>query len=390
MRLGFDPYKVFIFNKNAFLPLVVIGSFLVYFFSVSDFSEETYHSVHLFFMLTSLITLIAAIFFKIPSLVLSISVIYISYLIINNTRYTYGEDYMFSSGYNIWSMLILPNLLAIYFIFSKKKFHKYWSIFYVFLFMETALIEKLLNQSIDADSYFFYKHLGMFNYPALGISILCLLILIIKQITKGQILNASMLFSSTAVFIGIYFSDDLFAFSLFFWSAAVITLVSTLYYAYYVKYKDEELGISNMKSFYIESEKKYPLKYSVALMYIDEYERLIKRFGASKAVILKKMFLMRIHKAKPEVLIYNYKPDALILTFMNMSVNESFEQAEDIRRLLAKSIFIFNENNHLQLTVSQCISEKKRSDADALAVLERAEENLQKACQFTRNITIKA
>lgn len=33
---------------------------------------------------------------------------------------------------------------------------------------------------------------------------------------------------------------------------------------------------------------------------------------------------------------------------------------------------------------------KKRSDADAAVVLVRAEENLQKACRFTRNITIKA
>ena len=102
------------------------------------------------------------------------------------------------------------------------------------------------------------------------------------------------------------------------------------------------------------------------------------------------MFLRRIHQAKPNLLIYKYKDDSLILAFMNSNVTESFEQAEEIRRLLAKSIFIFNENNHLQLTISQCVSEKKRSDADAMAVLSRAEENLRKACKFTRNITVKA
>ena len=102
------------------------------------------------------------------------------------------------------------------------------------------------------------------------------------------------------------------------------------------------------------------------------------------------MFINRINKNKPEVRIYNYRDDSFILAFLNSGASESFEKAEDIRRLLVKSIFIFNENNHLQLTVSQCISEKKRSDIDAGAVLERAEENLQKACRFTRNITIKA
>jgi hypothetical protein len=57
---------------------------------------------------------------------------------------------------------------------------------------------------------------------------------------------------------------------------------------------------------------------------------------------------------------------------------------------LAKSIFVFNENNHLQLTVSQCVSEKKRSDFGAQTVLSRAEKTLKKACKFTRNITVKA
>lgn len=390
MRLGFEPSKVILFSKNALLPLTVLGAFLVYFFSITEFTEETYHSLHMGFMLTILATLLTAFFFKIPSQILSISIIYISYLIINSCRYSYGEDYMFSASYNIWCMLLLPNLLLAHFIFIKDKYGKYWSFFYIFLFLQTALIERLQNQSIDADSYYFYNHVGMLNYPAFGISLLCIFILAIKQVTKGKILNASVLFSAVSIFIGIYFSDNLFAFSLFFLAAALIELFSVIYYTYYIQLRDEQLDVPNLKAFIKDSERKYPLKYSIALMYIDEYNRLIKRFGEHKGIILKKMFLRRIHKAKPNLLIYNYRPDALILAFLNTSATESFEEAEEIRRLLAKSIFIFNENNHLQLTVTQCISEKKRSDGDAIAVLMRAEENLQKACKFTRNITIKA
>ena len=390
MRLGFEPSKVLLFSKNTLLPLTILGTFLVYFFSITEFTEETYHSLHMGLMLTILATVLTSFFFKIPSQVLSISIIYISYLIINSCRYNYGEDYMFSASYNIWCMLLLPNLLLAHFIFMKNKYGKYWSFFYIFLFLETALLEKMLNQSIDADSYYFYNHIGMLNYPALGISLVCFLILAIKQVTKGEILNAATLFSSVSIFIGIYFSDNLFAFSLFFFAAAMIELVSVIYYTYYIQLRDEQLDVPNLKAFIKDAERKYPLKYSIALMYIDEYNRLIKRFGEHKALILKKMFLRRIHKAKPNLLIYNYRPDALILAFMNAGTAESFEEAEEIRRLLAKSIFIFNENNHLQLTVTQCISEKKRSDADAETVLMRAEENLQKAYKFTRNVTVKA
>jgi GGDEF domain-containing protein len=89
-------------------------------------------------------------------------------------------------------------------------------------------------------------------------------------------------------------------------------------------------------------------------------------------------------------MLYNYKKDALIMVFKNANATDSFDKADEIRRQLVKSIFVFNENNHLQLTVSQCISEKKRSYNDATVVLLRAEASLKNACKFTRNITIKA
>ena len=388
--LEFELEKIFKFNKGAWLPITIMGAFLIYFFSVSEFSEENYQTIHASFIGCIFLTMIVMGGLKILSSVMLASVIYISYLMINSLRYTYGEDYIFSSGYNIWSALILPNLSLAYFIFRKQKNYKYWSFFYVFLFLQTALIEKLQNHSIDADSYYFYKHIGMFNYPALSISLLCIAILLIYYIAKGKILGATTLFTSIAVFMGIYYSDNILAFSLFFLAASLILLVSSIYYTFYIRSRDEELDIENSHGYYRDAENKYPLKYSISLMYIDEYERLMKRFGQRKMLQLKKMFLERIKGVNTDILIYNYKSDALILAFTNMNASESFEKAENIRRSIAKSIFVFNENNNLQLTVSQCVSEKKRSDANAYAVLTRAEENLQKACKFTRNITIKA
>jgi len=389
-KIGLDTSKILTYSKNSLFPILVIWVFFVYFFCISGFSEEFYHSVHLFFLVTSVLAILLPFFFKIPSLTMSSSVILICYLIINSMRYTYGEDYMFSSSYNIWCMLIFPNLLLAYACFPYNRPYRYWSWFYIFVLAQTAVIEKLQNQNIDADSYYFYKHIGMFNYPALCIAGFCLISLIIHQIVKGRILGAANLISSIGVFTGILLSDDLYAFSLFFLAAMLINLISAVYYAYYITYKDEELGISNVKSFMLDAEKKYPLKYSVALMYIDEYERLVKRFGKAKIKVLKKMFLTRIRKVRPSVLIYNYKADALILVFKNINAAEGFDIAEDIRRAIAKSIFIFNENNRVQLTVSLCISEFRRSDAGAMGVLSRTEENLKKACQFTRNITVKA
>ena len=390
LKLCFNPQKILKFSKGFLLPMSVFGIFLVYFFSVSEFSEKTYHLLHILFLCCLAITLLGTAFLKITSIFISTSIIYICYLIINSMRYAYGEDYMFSAGYNIWSILVWPNLFFAYILFQKKMQYKRWSWFYIALFAQTALIEKLQSSALNTDSFYFYKHVGMLNYPALVLSVIFLFYLLIEQMSKGKILNAAALFSSAAVFCGLYFSDNLFAFILFFLAAVTIELVSALYYAYYNYYRDEEVDIANTKQFFKEANKKYPLKYSIVLMYIDEYENLLKRFGIKKMFALKKMFVNRIHKVKPTALIYNYKADSLVLAFKNANTSESFEDAENIRRLLAKSIFVFNENNHLQLTVSQCVSEKKRSDFGAQTVLSRAEKTLKKACKFTRNITVKA
>lgn len=391
-KLGIDFSKVLVYNKTALIPTAVICSFILYFFSISEFSEDGYRSIHFAFLAVSLLAFISAFILRVPNIAISVSVIYVTYIVINSMRYSYGEDYIFSSGYNIWNILVLPNLMLVSFLFPRHVAYKYWSWFYIFLLLETSVIEKLQNQSLNADSYFFYKHIGMMNYPAFYISLLCIFILFVNQIAKGKILNVAALCTSIAVFLGMYHSDNLYAFSLFFLAAAVVELCTVLYYAYYIQYKDEELNISNLQAFYKEADNqnRYPLKYCISLMYIDDYERLVKRFGAAKILQLKKMFIIRIHRLRPNVLLYNYRPDAFILTFKNYNASECFDAAEEIRRMIAKSIFIFNENNHLQLTISQCISEKKRSDANASVVLGRAKESLNKACKFTHNITIRA
>lgn len=390
LKLGFEAEKIFLTCKKTLLPEFLAGMFLVYFFAVSEFSESAYQTIHQLFIIAVGLSLLIAGFFRIIAVMASVSVIYVSYIVVSAQRYLYGEDYIFSAGYNIWSILVLPNLLAAYLLFRKYGKSRHWSWFYIVMFAETALIEKMQNPNINADSYYFYRHIGMLNHPAFYLSLFSIIILFICYIKKGKLLGGASLFSAIMVFVSLLLSDNLFAFNLFLLAAVVIELVSMVNYLTYIRFKDEELDIAGNNAYFYDAERKYPLKYSISLMYIDDYERLLKRFGYHKMIMLKKMFINRINKNKPEVRIYNYRDDSFILAFLNSGASESFEKAEDIRRLLVKSIFIFNENNHLQLTVSQCISEKKRSDIDAGAVLERAEENLQKACRFTRNITIKA
>ena len=106
LKLELELEKIIGYNKSALFPILVLGAFLVYFFSISDFSEENYHAVHGFFVGCVGLTLLVMGYFRILSSVMMASVIYTGYLVINSLRYTYGEDYIFSAGYNIWLSLI--------------------------------------------------------------------------------------------------------------------------------------------------------------------------------------------------------------------------------------------------------------------------------------------
>ena len=390
INIGIKPDKVISYSKNILLPSMLLGGFFVYFYSITEYTDSTYRLFHTLFVAMVVISMLVASYFKLISSLMNVFLIYLSYIIINNMRYAYGEDYVFSSGYNIWIMLIIPNLFLINILFKSLRVRKNWSLLLVFLFLETSIIEYMQNKSIDADSVYFYKHIGMLNYPALYINILCILLLFIKYIVKGRILTIKTLFTSISLMLAVFYSDNLLAYSMFFFLSVLIECVMTIYYLHYVRYKDERLNLSNLNQYIKDADKKLPPKYCVSLLYMDEYERLEKRFSVNKAILLKKMFVKSIKKTNPDVEVYNYQNDSLILVFPNINTKLGFDKAEDIRRAIATSIFIFNEGNHLQLTVSQCVSETRRSDADSLTVISRAEQSLQKACQFTRNITVKA
>ena len=389
-NIGLNLDKILLYSKKICIPALVLCTFLMYFFSITNFSDEAYHTIHTIFIVITILNLILSGYFRVLSVFAVSSVIYISYLIINSLRYSYGEDYIFSAGYNIWNMLVAPNIVLAYWLFSYKKKKIQGSWFFIILFVETMFIEKMQSQAIDPDSYYFYKHIGVLNYPAFCIYIGLIAMMLIHHCSKGKILSGAIFFTLIAVFVANLLSDNLYAFSLFYLASMLILMVSFFVYICYNNKNNEDLDVANYYSYCKDAEKKYPLKYSVSLMYIDEYERILKRFGYNRIIMLKKMFFKRIKEMYPEVLLYNYKSDSLIIVFKNANASDSFDKADEIRRMLVKSIFVFNENNNLQLTVSQCISEKKRSDNDAIIVLNRAETSLKNACKFTRNITIKA
>ena len=99
IHLGLEPQKVISYSKNMMFPAMILGVFCVYFFSMQEYREELYQWFHTLFISTVIISLLVSVYMRITSSFICISLIYISYVIINSMRYAYGEDYLFSSGY---------------------------------------------------------------------------------------------------------------------------------------------------------------------------------------------------------------------------------------------------------------------------------------------------
>ena len=103
------------------------------------------------------------------------------------------------------------------------------------------------------------------------------------------------------------------------------------------------------------------------------------------------MIAGRITEEEGEENVYRYNEDEFVIVFRNEDKNESFEHLEKIRRSIASAEFVLNNRKKaVKLTVSTCVSEKKRSDANSIEVLFRAHKTLQKANEFSHNISSKA
>jgi diguanylate cyclase (GGDEF)-like protein len=133
------------------------------------------------------------------------------------------------------------------------------------------------------------------------------------------------------------------------------------------------------------------MKYSLAIIYLDNYSHLYKVFGYFKSTKILKMLANRLKELEAENPIYSYNIGEFIIIFKNDNLKQSFEKLDNIRREIASSEFmISNKQKGIKITISGCISEKKRSDNNATEVLVRARKALQKSYQFTQNLISKA
>lgn len=374
---------------NSHFPALVFGLALLGFYLYGDISLSSMNTFHVLFFIINLISAGILIYFNQRKPIFYLLNISLAYILINCFKNLYSLDYLSSPAYINLCFFVPINLVFCYFCPDSKLLTRQSVYWLLLLFGEYTLGEKLTHSSVFLALSLPTDTINLTSSSILLFS-LGTLACFIRMIYSGTIMDCSLFYTGLNIYCGFYYSSSPTALTIFFSAAALTILHCISKDIYYHTYTDEQTGLASRNA-YLKQSEKFPLKYSLGIICIDNYEHLKQVFGRRGVYALTRMIALRIQEIESEALIYRYSEDEFVLIFKNNDKKESYERLENLRRGIASAEFMLGRRKKgLKLTISCCVSEKKRSDDNSMEVLKRTQKALQKAYQFTQNVTSKA
>ena len=372
------------------IPASLFALALIFFYSTDELSVTTLYTLHAGIYLISFAGFLILLYFNQRKPAFYILMMLLSYVLINILKNKYNQDYA-TTSYYIGLCFFLPlNMLSFYFIPNSRLLCRSNVYLLLLIFVQFSIGEFLGAKDIRLNITLWEGHIG--NLSSLGTVIFLIsgITFFIKASQTGFIMNYALLFFNLDIMFGLIYSDTPSGLTIFFGSGALTLLAGIIHNIYYTTYKDMLTGLPGRNSYMIDA-KNFPLKYSIGVVSIDNYGEMKNMFGKKDRDILIKMITNRIIEEHGEENLYRYSDDEFIFILKNANRDEGYEQLEQIRRAIASAEFILKDRKKsIKLTVSTCVSEKKRSDANSVEVLYRIRKKLQKANEFSLNISTKA
>lgn len=374
---------------NSLIPALVFGCALLGFYLYGDIAPASMLTLHYAFFTLCGITLSILLYFNRRKPFFFILVILAGYVLINHFKKLYSMDYLSSPAYQNLCFFVPLNLALFYFYPPRRLLTRKTVFWLLFVFAEFALAEKLTSNSFVVAFNLSSDFINLSTVSFLLFFAFCGAAFV-RMTVSGQIADTGLFFSGLNIFCGFYYSASATALTIFFSAAAATICLTVAKDLYYSTYKDVLTGLASRNA-YLRQSPHFPLKYSLGIVCIDNYEHLGKVFGRRGINALAKMIALRLSEAETENTIYRYSEDEFVIIFKNEDKKESFNRLENIRRMIAASEFMLGARQKpLKLTVSCCVSEKKRSDDNSFEVLLRTRKALMKAYSFTQNVTSQA
>ena len=367
------------------MPAIFLFIGLVYFYAQNPYSANLSTILHYLFFFTAAVNIALLCISNQSKPLFSLLLGVVSYIIINRLKIRYGTDYQTSSEFYCLCFVLPLNFLFLYFLPQSK--------------LRTArnrylLLGLLLQAAILSHIY------GIFDLiPHLNISlesmplwactfwVILLAPLAINISFKNTVVNTGLFYAGASLFMGIVYSNSPSGIATFFLGFALILLCTTVLDIYRNFHYDYLENVGSQIAYMSHANSKFPFKYTIALFSIDNRDKLIAAIGKTQCRVLDQMVVNKILEMPYNLSIYRYNESELIMVFKNEDARHVKEFADNIRRGIAASEFVFASRKSVKITISICVSEKTRKDLDASEVTERTHNALQKNYRFNCNIT---
>ena len=76
-NIGLDVSKIISNSRNLLMPSLIVGGALIYFFSITEFSDDIYKIIHNIFIMSVISTLIVSLYLKVGVTFVCTSITYI-------------------------------------------------------------------------------------------------------------------------------------------------------------------------------------------------------------------------------------------------------------------------------------------------------------------------
>lgn len=382
--------KIFPLIKNICIPAVLFSGALMYFYAGSAAEPQLQQTFHVSFFALIFTTFITLLYFNKSKPAFFLLTLAASYVCINYLKILNNGAYQTSAAYINLCLFVPLNLGILFFIPERRLLTKTNVYILLILFAELSANEFLSRSGVKLNIFLNNGHFAGISSLGLLAFLLVLSAAFYKISRDGRILEYTLFFAILGALFGFFYSDSAAALTVFYGISALAILIAVIREIHYSTYKDTLTGLSGRYAFVINSQN-FPLKYSLALISIDGYDRWLNIFGRRDRDNLLRMIVMRIAEDEDESNIYRYNEDELLIVFKNEGKKDIAERTEQIRRSIASAEFMFpRRKKAVKITVSTCISEKKRSDANSLEVVYRTRKALQKANEFSHNVSTSA
>lgn len=375
--------------KSSFLPALFFACGLITFYAQNPYENGVSLSLHIAFYIFSFLGLLLLCTVNRSKPFFSFLSGVICYVLLNQIKIRYGEDYTLSPEY-LWICFVLPLNLVVFYFLSPLKLQSRQSFWLLTAMLMQIVLIQHFGQVITQIPYL-EVNFGCLPLEAAALWLLILIPISIDISFKDTLVNTGLFYADSCLFMGLVYSDSATGLTTFFLSFSLI-LCCTAILDLYRRYNFDVLeNVGSYNAYLSQANNKFPYKYTIVLFSIDNRDKLLKVIGDRKLQELEQMLVNRIAAFSYDISVFRYQlADELILVFKNEDAKHTMEYAENIRHVVAASDFIFTNGKEIKITISASVSEKTRLDLNATSVTTRAHNALQKAYRFNCNIVTKA